>query len=144
MPSSRNPAYMAPEDIVGEISNLRDGIEQGARRIFELSRALHDRMRRMDPNSQDIHVFITYSNVWTRFSGMVQQGLQRTRQANRILRLLPEERRAPPEAAPPAEVQVVEPAEEAHTMPVSSPLEDFMTVYGEEYMRDAADRQRQR
>ena len=141
MPANRNPANMLPEDILQEISALREGIEQGARRILELSKTLHDRMRRTDPSAADRSVYLTYSNSWSRFAGMVQQGLQRTRQADRLLRLLPErEDSQTPDRAVPEPVRV----DEAHSMPVTSPLDDFIKVYGEEYMQDAADRPRQR
>ena len=41
-----------------------------------------------DPN---LDVYVTYANHWSRFAGMVQQGLQRTRQADRLLRMLRED-----------------------------------------------------
>lgn len=157
---TRNPLSMEPDQIVGEITHLRDGIDQSSRRILELSRTLHDRMRRENrarlARSQSVRsgtpesneatrtgLYLTYANLWTRFASMVQQGLQRSRQADRVIRLLPDEApvlptQAEAEAAP-------EPAPEAQTVPTPSPLEDFITLYGEEMMRDAsAERERER
>lgn len=161
--TNRNPAHMTPEQIVGEIDYLRDGIDQSSRRIYELSRTLHDQMRREDrqrisrnltarPGTPEAaastrsNVFLTYATIWTRLAGMVQQGLQRARQADRVLRLLPDD--VP--AARPAQEEVVETAPEpqaeaqaeAQAVPATSPLEDFIALYGEEMMRDA-DGQRQ-
>jgi hypothetical protein len=123
---------MTPEDMVAEITGLRNGIESGARRIYELSRVLHDRMRRADPNQPSRQVYVTYANVWIRFSGMVQQGLQRTRQTDRVLRLLPQEEVSSPELTPP------EAEGQARSVPEPSATEDFISLYGEEYMRDAS------
>jgi hypothetical protein len=143
---------MSVEEIIGEIGQLREGIDISSRRITELSRSLYDRMRRNDryrvatngERNDATNIYTTYANLWLRFGGIVQQGLQRTRQADRILRLLPEEetpRRVAQDANPPPA-----PMQEAQTVPASSPFEDFITVYGEEMMRDAspADGQRER
>jgi hypothetical protein len=150
--SSRNPLNMANDEIVGEITHLRDGIDHSSRRILELSRSLHDRMRRDDrrriatngPSNERTSIYLTYANLWSRFAGMVQQGLQRSRQADRVLRLLPDDPTPQREAA---EVQPTaqEAAPEAQAVPSPSPLEDFITLYGEEMIRDAAaDGQRER
>ena len=150
---SRNPLHMNNEEIAGEIQYLRDGIDSSARRILDLSRTLHDRTRRDDrrrilanerPNERT-NIYLTYSNLWTRFASMVQQGLQRTRQADRVLRLLPDdatERQAAAQAEP---AQPEEAQPEAQPVPAPSPFEDFISVYGEEMIRDAsADGQRER
>lgn len=141
--SNRNPMNMAPEDIVQEINSARDTIEGASRRIYELSRTLHARMRRTS-SSTDVGVYVTYANVWTRFAGMVQQGLRRTQQADRVLRLLQDE---DPSVSPADEAPAPPPPEEtdeAHSMPTeSSPYEDLIAVYGEELVSDA-DRQQRR
>lgn len=138
---NRNPANMVPDEILGEIAQLKVGLDVSTRRIMELSRTLHDRMRRSDPTASDRNVYLTYANAWSRFAGMVQQGLQRTQHADRLLRLLPErEEVQTPDRGHPEPVNV----DQAHTMPVTSPLEDFITLYGEELTRDASDGQRQR
>ncbi len=134
MPSNHNPLYMAPEEITAEINGLRDEIDLSSRRIYELSRVLRDRMRRADPTS--VGIYVTYANAWTRFAGMVQQGLQRTRVSDRVLRLLPEEqtpRRQDPTPEPQAQPQ----ADQARPVPADDPLRDFIELYGEEVVRDA-------
>jgi hypothetical protein len=133
---------MAPEDILAEISMLRDTVNQATRRIHDLSRILHDRMRRVDPDEADRGVYLTYSNAWARFAGMVQQGLQRTRQADRLLRLLADRDEAPtPDVTYPEPVNL---PDRAQSVPQPSALDDLIAVYGEEMTRDAADGQRQR
>jgi hypothetical protein len=135
MPSSRNPIHLPPDDIVGEIGELRDTIDRSSRRIYELSKVLYDRMRRSPGANREI--YITYSNVWIRFAGMVQQGLQRSRQGDRVLRLLPET----PERTP--EVKIPEPMPERVQNAPASPLEDFIELYGEEIVHDAAEPSRE-
>lgn len=138
MPALHNPLTMEPEEIVAEIDEHRETIDRASRRIYELSRVLRDRMRRADPTLMGIYV--TYSNAWTRFAGMIQQGLQRTQIAERVLRMLPEE-------TPRAEQRSERPEEEAHPeatpvdqarpVPDDHPLRDFIELYGEEVARDA-------
>lgn len=86
----RNPSLMSYDEIVQEIGDLRKGVDQGARRIYELSRVLHDRARR-DQQDDTTGVYIAFSNAWSRFAGMVNQGLSRTASADRLLKLLPTE-----------------------------------------------------
>jgi hypothetical protein len=121
MPSSRNPIHLPPEDIVVEIGDLRDTIDQASRRIYELSKVLHDRMRRSPGENRE--VYITYSNIWVRFSGIVQQSLQRSRQGDRVLRLLTET----PVRTP--EVRIPEPTPQRVQNSPASSLEDFITLY---------------
>jgi len=130
---------MRPEDILAEIDDLRDGMDTASRRIYELSRVLHHRMRLAGSANENASVYITYSNALSRFAGIVQQGLNRTRQADRLLGLLSktkEKVEVPP-------VEVPKEREEARPMPGTSALEDFISVYGEESVRDA-DRQSKR
>jgi hypothetical protein len=136
--STRNPANLQPQEIVSEIADLRDYIDQSTRRIYELSRTLHDRMRRMDPGGDSRGIYTTYANSWSRFAGMVQQGLQRTRHADRVLGLLPRNEQTEPQTPAPAPV----PVNQAQIVPAPSPLEDFISLYGEEMVHDA-DGQRQ-
>lgn len=150
MPSSQNPAHMTPEQIVAEINGLREGIQRGATRLQELAQDLYSRSRRTSPNhlvaaGQDPRsIYITYSNALKRFSGVVLQGLQRTHSAERILGLLPKNGEMPPqEPVPPPRRRGVVTAGSAHSMPVeTSPLRDFIEIYGEEIVSDADGPQR--
>lgn len=125
--------YMSPEEIATEIASHRNQIEASATRMFELAQSLRDRMRRPGTSEDSRNVYVTCSNVWMRFSGMVRQGVQRTRQADRLLRMIPEETyETQPQPATPNAVDT-----HAQNVPARSPLEDLITVYGEELVRDA-------
>ena len=84
----RNPTQMTSAEILAEVMDQKKVIEQGALRLQELSKTLHDRMRR-DPNEEDRGIYIAVSNVYARFGGMVAQGLNRTASADRLLRSIP-------------------------------------------------------
>lgn len=131
---NRNPANMRPEEIAAEIGAHRGSMEVSARRIAELSVALRDRMRRTGSEDEARNIYITCSNVWYRFAGMVNQGLQRTQQADRLLRMLPDEEEFPADTNEPTRPT---PADQAQIVPTPSPLEDLITVYGEELVSDA-------
>lgn len=126
----RNPQTMTPQEIVAEIRDLQKGLSRGATRIHELSRALYHRMRRTAPGD-DTNVYITYSNAWTRFAGMVSQGLARTRSAERVLGMLRQEEKEPP--TPPRQ----EAEERQESIPERSPMEDLIAAYQEETPFDA-------
>lgn len=128
-----NPANMSPEEIVRDIQNLRDTIHNASARLLELSRVLYHHARRERNQTSAGGVYLTYANAWTRFAGMVSQGIQRTRSAERVLGLLED-------PAPDTRVEQA-PAPEARSMPVrSSALEDLIAVYGEEVVGDADQR----
>jgi hypothetical protein len=144
---NRTPSSMAPAEIAAEITQLRNNVEGSVARIHELSRILLDRMRRQrmastvpDPN---LDVYVTYANHWSRFAGMVQQGLQRTRQADRLLRMLREdeeqaaERADRPARPEPANSHPQPVPDQARSMPADSPLRDLIELYGEEIVQDA-------
>jgi hypothetical protein len=152
---TRNAARMTTAQIVAEITHLRSTVEGASRRIYELSRMLYDQMRRGSVNgsrndataNDSRDAYVTYANSWTRFAGMIQQGLQRMRHSDRLLRMIEDdaheraERPAPedPETSHPQPVNI----DQAHAVPNESPLRDFIDLYGEEMVRDA-DGQRQR
>lgn len=127
----RNPQTMTPQEIVAEIRDIQKGLSRGATRIHELSRALYHRMRRTAPGD-DTNVYITYSNAWTRFAGMVSQGLVRTRSAERILGMLRTEEPPPQTPPPPPPTR-----ERQESSPERSPMEDLIAAYQEETPFDA-------
>ena len=90
----RNPTTLSDEEVIDEIRQLREGIDLSARRIHELSKALYHRARRA-PSDQSSSSYVMYSNVWTRFAGMVEQGLRRSVSMDRLLSRAPEEERKP-------------------------------------------------
>lgn len=84
----RNPTQMTSAEILSEVTDQKNVIKQGATRLQELSKTLHDRMRR-EPDNEDRGVYIAVSNVYARFGGMVVQGLNRTASADRLLKSIP-------------------------------------------------------
>ena len=84
----RNPTQMTSVEILAEVTEHKKVIEQGAKRLQELSKTLHDRMRR-EPENEDRGIYIVVSNIYARFGGMVVQGLNRTASADRLLRSIP-------------------------------------------------------
>jgi len=112
---------MTPEEITIEISDLQSEIKRHGLRIYALAHGLHTKVRRA-PADDTTSIYLTYAHSWTRFSGMVSQGLARTAHAGRILKLLP----AKIEAAPPAP-----PKKKAEQATSLSPVESLISMYGE-------------
>jgi hypothetical protein len=127
------------------VQTRRKGPRQEAERLKEeiyevegLTRRASDEMRpalqerlsalRIAHRTQEerLSTYTFVANTWTRFAGMVIQGIQRTRSSDRLLRQLPdaeepEIEQDEPEAPPPA------PVGEGET----SPMEDLIEMYGE-------------
>lgn len=135
----RNPSLMSPEEIVREIADHKKSLERTVSRLSELSRGLHDRMRR-NSGDEDASVYIAFSNVWVRFSGMISQGLSRTASGDRFLRMIPTQ----------AEREELEREQQrkraraehrrqrrAQAAPSRSPVEDLMEMYGSEEVINA-------
>lgn len=147
---NRNSPNMEPQAIIDEINVLRDGIERSARRIHDLSRILHQQMRRSSlrtgaqTQSRDNAVYVTFANVWTRFGGMVLQGLQRTRQADRVLGMLQKEEEQAERPQEEAQLPQEETQQNQPDVPPPGPgfYDDLITVYGEEIVSDAGRQQR--
>lgn len=74
---------MDPRAAIDEIDSIRGRMEQDARRIYELSRAIHQYARRTP--SDVTSAYVMYANTWTRFAGMVDQGLRRTTTPCRVV-----------------------------------------------------------
>ena len=81
--SSKYSSLLEPQVAIEEIRVLQERLDQDARRIYELSRSLYQFARRT-PSGQMTSVYVLYANAWTRFAGMVEQGLRRTSTATRI------------------------------------------------------------
>ena len=81
----KNPLHMTPEEIVVEIHEHRDVIRRKAIRIYELSRALYARTRRL-PTDESTSPRILFANSWTRLAGAIEQGLKRTVSIDRVVR----------------------------------------------------------
>jgi hypothetical protein len=111
--------------MIAEIREIRERIDQDARRIYELSQALHQRARR-NPAGSTTPAFIMYSNAWTRFAGMVAQGMRRTVTAERVIVPAMEEK---PE--PPVKPKLKEPKGKVYRSPL--PVnDDLVELFGEE------------
>ena len=119
---------MTPEEIILEISGLRDEIEAKGVRIYTLAQTLYQRVRRA-PADDTTAIYMTYANAWTRFAGMVSQGAVRTASISRVLRRLPP--KASQTEEPEKKVVVVKASEEA------SPAEALITMYDEEPLEPA-------
>jgi len=136
----RNPTQMAPEEIIREIAEQKKSLEQSARRLSELSRALHDRMRR-SPDVEDAAVYVAFSNVWVRFSGMLNQALSRTTSGDRLLKLIPtESERAERERDLQRRKDQAQRRQERRESHPRSPIEDLMEMYGAEEVISAGGR----
>lgn len=138
--NGRNATQMSPQEILAEVSEHKETMERSAARLRELSKVLHDRMRR-DTTEEDSGVYLAVSNIWTRFAGMVTQGLSRTGSADRMLRMIP----TPEEKA---EAQrVTEKRKERHARrkkqkaveaaAQQSPVEALMEMYSSEDVANA-------
>lgn len=122
---ARNPLYMDAPAIIEEIREIRERVDGDARRIYELSQALHQRTRR-NPTDTSTSAFLMYANAWTRFAGMVAQGLRRTVTAERVIVPAME---APQEPPPKPRVK------DSKESPIRSPLpvhDDLVELFGEE------------
>lgn len=137
----RNPTLMTPQEILAEVSTHKKTMERSAARMRELSKVLHDRMRRNPPDEEDAGVYLAVANVWARFSGMVSQGISRTASADRLLRTIP----TPEEKAEAERVAEHRKQRKAHRQQRKaaglslqrSPIEDLMEMYGSEEVIDA-------
>jgi hypothetical protein len=119
---NQNPQALTNEEIIAEISGLRDEIERKGTRVHELSNALYRRVRKA-PADDTTAIYLTYANAWMRFSGMVSQGITRTAGAVRILKRLPPQ----PQAA-------VEPIKTPKPKRrVNSPMESLIAMFGDDY-----------
>jgi hypothetical protein len=106
---------MQVSEVVAEIRQIRVSVDNSARRLAELSQALH-RLARRQPVSDAMSPYIAYANAWGRFANMVGLGLRRTATADRFLAMIKSE-----------EPQEKEPA-------IREPEvrdDDFETLYGE-------------
>jgi hypothetical protein len=141
---ARNAQTMTPEDIVEEISSLRETMNLAAQRVIELSRVLYAQVRRGGANSTT-PAYLAYANGWTRLAAAVQQGLRRTSTTDRVLSSAQrqhaelEPRPSMPQAQPKADRPVrVDPLHNPNPLKGDDkPLEDFMKLYGKEIVRGA-------
>jgi len=83
MRNPTTPSLMEPRAAIDEINAIRDRMEQDARRIYELSRSIHQYARRAPSDVSS--AYLMYANTWTRFAGMVDQGLRRTTTPCRVV-----------------------------------------------------------
>jgi len=133
--NGRNATQMTPQEILAEVSDHKQSMERSAARLRELSKVLHDRMRQ-NTTDEESGVYLAVSNVWTRFAGIVTQGLTRTNSADRMLRMLP----SPEEKAEAERVSEKRKARHAkrqkqkaaETAVRQSPVEALMEMYSSE------------
>lgn len=139
----RNPTLMASDEILQEIGDIRKSVDAGAKRIHELSRVLHEKARRGEQDDTT-GIYIAVSNAWSRFSGMVAQGLSRTASADRLLKLLPT-----PESKEEAEREAQRQEQrqarrsrkrQSREEAAKSPMDALIELYGSEDVTDAGGR----
>lgn len=153
---NRSPQTMTQDEIVQEISKIRDDIEASAQRIAELSRTLYSHTRRTSSRGDTTYAYITYANSWIRFSGAITQGLNRTKVNDRALERAQksdEEQAAKRAAAERAQREAAEQKaqeaaakaaeqvrreEEARLRAMPPMFGDLIEIYGEEMVRDAS------
>ena len=89
---------------------------------------------RQDRQAQQdrISAYTVFANNWTRFAGMISQGLQRSRSTDRILNRLPASTQTEPAPAPVLEPSMASTDHGRESSHGSSPLEDLIEQYGEE------------
>jgi hypothetical protein len=81
MPQRSNPDKMTADAIIAEIRQLSASMDDSARRVFELSEALHRYARKTQDH--DMSTYIAYANAYKRVSNMVGLGLRRTSSMDR-------------------------------------------------------------
>jgi hypothetical protein len=151
---------MKPDDIVSEIRQQRDAVERGSRRIYELSQVLYAKSRRdrslqertagvtdreRDQALRDTHNYIAYSNAWSRFAGMVDQGLKRIVSFDRLIartaddKIHESERIAELTRKEQSRMDREARRQSRGVSPWASPtVEDLVSLYGEEVVTDAS------
>jgi hypothetical protein len=88
MKMKKSTALMTPDEIVLEIKEVRGELEHNIERLFELSRVLYAKARRNNDDTDNRRAtMVLYANAWTRFVGVVGQGLRRTSSADRVLKV---------------------------------------------------------
>lgn len=138
--NQRDPSLMTPEEIIQEIRNIRGSMDALCSRAFDLSRVLYTKARR-EATREQMAPLVVFANTWTRFSGAVSSGLQRTSTADRVLKNAAddkerrerddaERKRREDERAARAEKKAQQAA--ASIVPPSDGLEDFIELYGTE------------
>jgi hypothetical protein len=137
----QNPDRMTPKEVVLEISTLQDEIYVRGKRVYELARSLYQRVRRL-PLDESTSVYITYSNSMVRFSGTIEQLLNRNKRVSRILNLISErEERTDRNSA-----ELVK-KEKIITPNISNPIDTLLETYSEssdessDYIGDSSDEQ---
>ena len=133
---------MAPDEIIMEIKELRSELERTVERLFELSKVLYTKARRSDVVDDRTSAFVLYANAWTRFSGMVGQGLRRTASVDRVLRVAQQNERDRQEHERQEQARGVQEAKReakrensraSNLSFVPSPgVEDLVALYGQE------------
>ena len=137
--NQRDPSQMTPEEIIQEIRNIRGSMDAFCSRVFELSRALYTKARR-EASDDSRGSLVLYANTWTRFSGAVSTGLQRTASADRVLKNAREDRERREQMAAERErreadrmARLEKREKQAQSVrPPSDGLEDLIELYGKE------------
>jgi hypothetical protein len=126
--SSRHASLLTPDVAIEEIRSIQERMDQDARRIYELSRSIYQFARRT-PSGQLSSAYVLYANAWTRFAGMVDQGLKRTTTASRVITAALEQN------AQEAVVEAKKPPIKSDRQIFRSPLppnDDLVELFGEE------------
>ena len=139
---AKNPQSMSSDEIVAEISSLRETMNLAAQRVIELSRTLYIQARRGTANSAT-SAYLAYANGWTRLAAAVQQGLRRTSTTDRVLSSAQKQAELDARPPPPPRERKVEKERENPLRnpnplaPEDRSLDDLMKLYGKEILRGA-------
>lgn len=150
--STRDPRAMTPDEIVEEVTGLRETIHLAAQRVIELTHTLGQSARR-HVAAEHTSAYVVYANAWGRLAGAVQHGLRRVQSMDRIVERAQKAQRdeyfqrAPPPPRPPRQGkgEAADPLSSRQKVFTGSPLggqsmNDLMDLYGQEIVRDAVRR----
>ena len=137
--NQRDPSQMTPEEIIHEIRGIRGSMDAMCSRVLELSRTLYSKARR-EASSENVAPLVLYANTWTRFSGAISQGLQRTSSADRVLKNAREDQerrdRESVEREKREQARIARAEKRARPapsiVPSSEGLDDLIELYGKE------------
>jgi len=143
----KDPKTMEYPEIIGEIQALRTTLREKGQRIFELTRILHDRVRKQGADDYTSR-YLAFAQANVRFVGGMEQGLQRIASIDRLVGTIQKEQKE-------AEEQVLREKREKERQVLrekrekerpkkrgyeasASPLADLTELFGQEMIEDAA------
>ncbi len=84
-----DPKQTTPE-LIAEIQTLRSSVKESGRQILELTRALQSRIKKAEQDEYTSR-YLAFCNAHVRFSGGLEQYVDRTTTFDRLIRGIPRE-----------------------------------------------------